>query len=474
MSFYELVKKQGRLPLISRYKVRLYIMSKYQFKELQLKLTKDSFFTSPVYPLFIFAITLWSWFFNNELYGIIIFGLIAIYALVCSRDTLALLPIVLFLPIIESESNILRDLPIWLFISLGGIGVAFVVKTTMAKFKPVKLSLIWGLLAMMAAILISGFPYTGATFVDRLLVVGAWAGFVALYIVFSSKASKIVMLQLGYSLLLVGTFVSIQVIMNFMEYPSFWDAVSHRDLALAWGNANSIAILLLMTIPMSVYIMSIRRLNYLLAPLIALQVFSLLTTLSRGSILAFFLVLPLFVFLLIKESKNKLIAISVLILIVSVIFASIVVYPEIYDPIITRFSNIGFDDSGRFELFGEGLVAFFSKPLFGIGFNIASLQYTSIHYFHSTIIQTMASTGLIGLVSLIWHFDEKYMLVIKQKNHFFHWIAVVLLVTDIYGLIDVTYYTFIYMLYLGVILGVAQSAANSQLANDGDPTEVGK
>lgn len=410
--------------------------------------------------MFILTISIWGWFFHYEVYAVYIFLLISLYIAVTGKCIEALIPILIFLPFIESQSNILRDLPIGSFIAGGVIFLILSIRMIFTR-STVKAKLLPGIVALLLAILISGAPYDPIVgFEARVLFLLAGTGFMLLYLIFTRLISRPSYQTLSLSLFMLGLFISLQVLFHFNTFPDFWEAVRDRDLHLAWGNANSIAIALLMTIPLSVYVSTARKRNYLLFPFVFIQIFALLLTLSRGSILAFTIVIPVFLFLIIRESKNRLFTIGLLVLLIAGISYSIIAHPTIFNPIISRFLTIGFDDSGRFEIFRDGIIAFLSKPIFGNGFTLDSLQYDHIYYYHSTFIQTLANGGFIALLALVWHFDQKYLLVIKQKNHFFHWIGMVLLVTDLYGLIDVTYYTFIYMLLLGVILGVTENYAS--------------
>ena len=433
----------------------------------------DKFYSSIIYYLIIFAVSFWGWYTANEATALLIYLGFATIPVLTNKMTYALIPMLLLFPVLESEQNVLRNLPVsvmsWAII----LFLVLIIYQFISKSSTPKLKLLSGFGLFLLALLVSGIPYDASTMIEnRAFYMGAGVLFVALYAFFGRTSVWFSRIALARSLFVVGVFVSLQVLLHYAETPDILTAISTRDLELAWGNANSIAIVLLMTIPMSLYLLSERRLLFLMFPFVLLQIATLIFTLSRGSLLSFVIMFPLFMFLLIRESRHRLASVIVLFVAIGITALVFELYPTEMAMIFDRFVRLGFDDSGRFELFAEGISYFLQYPIFGAGFDLPSLDYGSITYLHSTFIQMAAYTGLVGLFALMIHFDQKYALVFKQKNHFFHWVGMVLLVTDLYGLIDVTYFTFIYMVYLGVMLGVADSVSQLTLANDVHSTEV--
>jgi O-antigen ligase len=331
-----------------------------------------------------------------------------------------------------------------------------------------------GFAFVLLSLAISGIPYDLASFLDyRALYLFAGLLFVALYIYFTRVSSFHSRVALARSFFYLGLFVTLQVFLFYADSPDVLQSISSRELTLAWGNPNSIAIILLMTIPMSMYLLSERRALFVLFPFIIIQFITLLFTLSRGSLLSFVIMFPFFMYLLVRESRRKLAVLIVIFITAGMVFLIQRIYPDEMTLLFERFATAGFDDSGRFELFAQGLSYFFQHPIFGVGFELPTLEYGAIVHFHSTFIQMAAFAGIFGLLAIVIHFDQKYTLVFKQKNHFFHWVGMVLLTTDLYGMIDVTYFSFIYMVYLGVLLGVTDSNAQIELTNNVQSPKIG-
>lgn len=432
------------------------------------------FFNSHIYYLFVLGISFWGWNTANELSVLIIYLLIASYVFLTYTHHEALLPLLLFFPVIEGTTNVLKNLPIWFFVVGGSVLLIAVVQEFIHQSKTPKLRLLSGFSFVLVSLAFSGIPFDLSSFIDfRALYLFAGLMFVALYVYFTRVSTHLSRVALARSFFYLGLFVSIQVFLFYIDAPDVLQAISDRELLLAWGNPNSIAIILLMTIPMSMYLLSERRALFVLFPFIILQLVTLLFTLSRGSLLSFVIMFPFFMYLLVRESRHKIAALLVIFIAFGMVFLIQKMYPSEMTLLFERFATAGFDDSGRFELFAQGLSYFFQNPIFGVGFELPTLEYGSLVHFHSTFIQMAAYAGIFGLLAIVIHFDQKYTLVFKQKNHFFHWVGMVLLTTDLYGMIDVTYFSFIYMVYLGVLLGVTDSNAQLELANNIQSTEIG-
>ena len=98
------------------------------------------------------------------------------------------------------------------------------------------------------------------------------------------------------------------------------------------------------------------------------------------------------------------------------------------DKIIKLFENIfilGLDDNGRMPLFREGISLFRQYSLFGVGFDYKyGFEFSEaviptkdmIYYYHSTPIQILASTGLLGLIAYSYQYAVRLILMLKKNT----------------------------------------------------------
>jgi O-antigen ligase len=110
----------------------------------------------------------------------------------------------------------------------------------------------------------------------------------------------------------------------------------------------------------------------------------------------------------------------------------------------------GFDDSGRFHLYELGLEAFKCNPSFGTGFFdydhgrnmfFDETSFLSPRY-HSTIIQIMASTGIVGCLAYSFHRIQTLKLVFKNFNIHKFFIGMSIAIILVNSLIDCMFFNF--------------------------------
>ena len=74
-------------------------------------------------------------------------------------------------------------------------------------------------------------------------------------------------------------------------------------------------------------------------------------------------------------------------------------------------------------------------------------------WYHSSILDILASLGIIGLVTFGIHFVQKYKYLFNNKM--FHFLLGFLL-SELYGLIDVNYFNFMYLFIYVLILSTLE------------------
>ena len=247
------------------------------------------------------------------------------------------------------------------------------------------------------------------------------------------------------------------------EYPFFY-----RDYVVGWGVCNEAGILLLFVSPF--FIIKLKECNNIKGKVMILlscliYIAGIILTVSKGTILFFLLeILMLVTYFVIKSKYRKKIiisAISAFFIILSIIFL-------IYSPTIVWNKTIEFvkyfltRDSGRYELWEKGIKIWLQNPasvIFGSGYvnafywsNSFGIKAYVFIVYHCTIIQILASFGIVGIILFLLHIIGKYSQIRKLDKFSFCIILISYIAVDLYGLIDNTYFMWYYMYPLIVFI----------------------
>ena len=168
-----------------------------------------------------------------------------------------------------------------------------------------------------------------------------------------------------------------------------------------------------------------------------------LLSLSRTSILFAtpILILCIIFLCVYKHKHRRQVRLYTLILTTGVIFVCIFLRETIntaFDEII----RVGLDDSGRFEYYKDGLEKFFNHPLFGAGFGNShgtndKFIISAPEYFHNTIVQILASCGIIGFGAYVYHRWQTVKLFLNTRNPYSFFTAMSILALLLTSLLDI-------------------------------------
>ncbi len=182
-----------------------------------------------------------------------------------------------------------------------------------------------------------------------------------------------------------------------------------RELHLYYGEVtfswkNYISYLLMFSMPFAFYFAAKSKytLTFLLFGM--LQYFTIAITKSGGGFICSTVMMPfLFIFTILKSSSKKrlIIVLYTIILIGTILACGIIKFDTIYSLVYTKLSSGG---TGRIDIYKHALEVFTTWPIFGGGFGIKddfALSLISdqfiMMYYHSTVLQALAATGIVGL-----------------------------------------------------------------------------
>lgn len=298
----------------------------------------------------------------------------------------------------------------------------------------------------------------------------AWFLYFLIYLLFASSlkqnAFRMLVPAMGYMAILLSFECGLKVLELHKLEPAkpildFW-------YYLGWGLCNEAGILMLVGLPF-VFVQLINADN---ASKVVVNLFKIgiicvgiVLTGSRGAFLFGSIELVfLALWTLLFSKKKKIVGlVSIPLIIISLILVqSIIGIPKLITDIKDVLFANKLDDNGRLEIWTRGTKMWMSSGLnmmFGSGmiseFYMASSfsGWKEIYMvYHSTLLETLVSTGLVGFVFLCIHFFEKYKQLLKFNIRILGIVGISYIVVDIYGMIDNTYGMYYYMIPLVMIM----------------------
>ncbi len=248
---------------------------------------------------------------------------------------------------------------------------------------------------------------------------------------------------------------------------------------IGWGLCNEAGIVLCFIMPFIFYeLFSSKKTIICLLSIIKIFIllFGILITGSRGSLLFGGIeFLALFIALIVLKTPNKNLKISSITFITLIGFMGLLIYTDykLFDDILDGIFSVKFDDLGRKEIWYSGIDCWslnVRNMIFGSGI-VSNIDMRSVYngvqntflVYHSTTIEILVSSGIIGLIGLGIHFAEKYQMLIKKNNALLLLFIIGYFVVDIYGLIDNTYGMYYYMVPLVITMATFNCNDNYEL-----------
>jgi O-antigen ligase len=249
-----------------------------------------------------------------------------------------------------------------------------------------------------------------------------------------------------------------------------------RDkLYTGWGIYNNLGVIAVMSIPFAFYYVTRARFA---TPWIVLS-FALLATAiltcSRGAIV---FGIPLFIVCLIialvrGNNRAEIALVYVLCLIGTVAACAI-----FWDKISTLFGNVPsiidgigsktpIENETRLNLYKKGLDVFKNNPIFGETFYPVAYEvydFSEIESFssffpprwHNTVVQILASCGIVGMIAYLFHRISTIVLFIKKKNRATTFIGLSILALLLMSLVDCHFFNVGPVLFYSTMLAVME------------------
>lgn len=276
----------------------------------------------------------------------------------------------------------------------------------------------------------------------------------ALYVRFDESAFTYFM----YALVVSGMVICLELVACYLFGNILVNGEIVRSaIALGWAVQTTIGGMIAFLMPACFYFAAVHKRGWIFYLLGLFEMLCILLSQSRGALLTGALVLLLSVIFLCVFGPNRRInrwitGGLVLLSVISVIF--------MLDKVLVLFRDFltrGFDDNGRYYRWELGLDKFLHFPIFGAGFydnGIVSDWDIQIYpeLYHNTIIQVLASTGIIGTAAYLWHRVTTVMRVAKKPSLYKTYLGLCILACLAFCMLDVMLFITYPLIFYTVIL----------------------
>ncbi len=402
------------------------------------------FFNSKYYAFLLFITALISHTFSIEILAIVItVFLVCLGLLVCEDFKFLIMPFIISLLNFSEKSvssGIFYDKPYLIAITCGIIGalilliVHFILYRKSTDFKaPFKSKLFWGIILFSCAIFLNGFfnfdEFHHGNISYAFAFTFALAGVFFLFSVGLKKDKHLVNYILNV-LFLISILVTLQLFIGFINQFEIKNGqIVKESIMLGWGMWNNIGGLLAFLLPVHFYFATkVKGYGWIFYLTGLISFSAIVLTLSRSSLLSGGICLLICIIISCFSGVNKFVnrIFSISFLCVAIIL--IIAFWNKISSILGDYLSRGFDDNGRFEMYRHGLENFFHNPFFGGGFNSAyKTEHTFIFFlpprYHNTFIQMIATCGIFGLTSYLFHRYQTIKLLFSEKRTSFIFIA---------------------------------------------------
>lgn len=400
------------------------------------------FALSPYYVGLVALICFACWFFDALIPGIAILAALFSLCLIAFKDTSPALP-----PLIMCTFAISRQLfaPEYMPI-IYGVAPAVLLSIVLhfvlhrPRLKGGKFTL--GLLLASAAMIIGGIGFDWRA-ENILAVAGFCIAIIFVYVFFYSTAGEELKDTVLGSFVAVVVILLLQIAVYYFRQEDIFEAVIEKSLNVGWGISNNIAFVLSMLLPVLFYRVITSKLPFFYLALACLDYFGIIFTMSRGNIIfaGAFLLFGL-VFSFVKSRRKGMYLISLAISL-AIVAALALAFKDILIAVYEWLLEIKFDARGRIDLLSEGFEAFKLSPIFGIGFFHMHAEIP--HWFHNSLVQILASTGIVGSLLFIPFFYQRYMVVAKNFNLCTFMMISSIVLSGLYALMECNFF-FVYNL----------------------------
>lgn len=358
-----------------------------------------------------------------------------------------------------------------LFILFVAIVWFFVSTFAVEKKKFVLGKLFWGLVAV--AVVGAGFAGLLCAEYEHIYSVrflGIVSAITLIYIVLINGTDESVKDYTMHAFVSFGVGACLLIINYYANVDDLVLAFHNKSLRVGFAITNIIAAAIGTCIPASIYLAT-KKFPQIFIPLAVIMYVAILFTFSRAAILVTTVVLPIALIYGFLVSKKKLhygltfggTAVVILVLVL-VLKDKLPIWFE-------HTKELGLSDNGRLKLWKYGWEDFKRNKIFGSGFygEDGADLVGPLKKYHSTIIQILACSGIVGVIGFGFHYYQRYKLMFKKLSIYKMFWLFALAVYEGCALIDIGQIMFFSQIMLALLFATCEKETEKTL----EPAFVG-
>lgn len=258
----------------------------------------------------------------------------------------------------------------------------------------------------------------------------------------------------------IGIFITNQVIVN--------SKIQTSLIASGWGNANNIGCMIAMMVPFALGLAQRTKHTWLFSTLGFVMVLLACLTCSRTAIGAAVLIYMITLIPSLRDAskRKQLLLFNALALLVLIVL--VFVFKGYLYRLFEELRNRGFAPRMREIIYPEGFRTFLKNPIFGEGFYPSTdkiYEWSSLEAFkaflparwHNTVIQLLASCGIVGLISYGFHRFQTVQLFWRKRNSSAMYIGLSLVALLLMSLLDCHFFNLGPTLFYSMALAFAEN-----------------
>lgn len=411
----------------------------------------NAFMRRPGYIILLAAVAALSSVFALDLVAYSLVVLAAIYILLLGEDLLPIMPMVMLCYIMPSLGNNPGRNPDSIFYPQNGgyylIGLASVMVIALIfrlatdkeiggkAFFTAKRSLLWGMIALGVAYLLSGIGLSNyKEIAGKNLVFAALQFFsvVLLYYIFAGavKWDRVPKNYLAWIGLCVGAVVFVQLMENYWSGRLMVDgSINRYNIATGWGMHNNVGGLMAMMIPFCFYLACKEKRGWIFNLVAIVLMLGVVLTFSRSSMLTGGIAFAICaLILLIRYDKGRKNLLLYGLAVAGALVLLLVFREKVFELVREFLSKDLFAVNSRDKLLINGLKQFKAHPVFGGSFypqgDYVPWDWSDLEAFssffpprwHNTITQLLASAGAVGIAAYAIHRFQTVKLLLTKRS----------------------------------------------------------
>lgn len=354
-------------------------------------------------------------------------------------------------------------------ISLGILFVSivwfFVSTFAVEKKKFVLGKLFWGLVAVaVVGAGLSGLLCAEYEHIYSVRFLGIVSAITLIYIVLINGTDESVKEYTMHAFVGFGIGACLLIINYYANVDDVVLAFHNKSLRVGFAITNIIAAAIGVCIPASIYLAT-KKCPQIFLPLAVIMYVAILFTFSRAGILVTTVVLPIALIYGFLVSKKKLHygltfggCVAVILVLVLVLKDKLPIWFE-------HTKELGFSDNGRIELWKYGWEDFKRNKIFGAGFygEDGADLVGPLKKYHSTIVQILACSGIVGVIGFGFHYYQRYKLMFKKLSVYKVFWLFALAVYEGCALIDIGQIMFFSQIMLALLFATCEKETEETL-----------